>query len=114
MPFRSLSTLESWLQEFRQQGYPAAGKMKVLEQDGEEGANTGLVAVQLADGSIATYIQPEGGGSRQWVVTVEAVETAVTLDADSVRNLATELSVVSALCAFLQDKSKAFVGEDAL
>ena len=29
-------------------------------------------------------------------------------------SLATELSVLSALCVFLQDKSEAFVGEDAV
>ena len=45
MPFRSLSTLESWLDEFRSLGYPLEGSVKVMGQDGEDGANTGLVGV---------------------------------------------------------------------
>ena len=63
---------------------------------------------------MATYIQPDADGSLEWVVTMEPREDAVTLDAESVMGLAAELSVVSALCAFLQTKSEAFVGEDAV
>ena len=36
------------------------------------------------------------------------------LDAESLLNVAAELSVISALCTFLQSQSDAFVGEDAL
>jgi hypothetical protein len=100
------------LEEFRQQGHPGAEHIRVLPQDGYEGANTGLVAVQLADGAVASYIQPDSG-SLQWVVTMEPRDDAVTLDAESLMDVATELSVISALCSFLQDKSEAFVGEDA-
>lgn len=114
MPFRSWSTLESWLEEFRQQGHSGTATMKVVRQDGEEGANTGLIAVELAHGSIATYIQPETDVSPAWLVTLEARETATTLDAESIRSLAAELLVVSTLCAFLQGKSAAFSGDDAV
>ena len=114
MPFRSMNTLESWLEEFRQLGYPIAGTIRVIQQDGDEGANTGLVAVNLAHASTVTYIQPDPDGSPEWLVTMEPRESAVTLDSESVMGLATELSVVSALCAFLQAKSRAFVGQDAV
>jgi len=112
MPFRSMSTLESWLEEFRGQGHAVADHVKVVPQDGDDGANTGLVAVELAQGSIATYIQPSAEGSPEWVVTMEARDSAMTLDAVSISALAAELTMVSALCAFLQSRSAAFVGED--
>ena len=44
---------------------------------------------------------------------MEPRDEAVTMDAAAVLNLAAELSVVSALCAFLQAKSLAFVGVDS-
>jgi hypothetical protein len=112
MPFRSMSTLESWLDEFRGMGYPIAGSVKVIPQDGGEGADTGLVAVELVHASTVTYIQPDLDGSAEWVVTMEPRETAVTLSVDSLRGLSAELLVVSELCAFLQMKSHAFVGQD--
>ena len=114
MPFRSLSTLESWLEEFRALGYPSPGVLKVIQQDGLDGANTGLVAIELVHASTVTYIQPEVDGSLEWVVTMESREDDVTLDAPSLRALAQELTVVAELCAFLQTKSRAFVGQDAV
>jgi hypothetical protein len=114
MPFRSMATLESWLEEFQQLGYPVLGTMKVIQQDGDEGANTGLVAVELVHGAVASYIQPDSDGSPELVATMEARDDALTLDAESLLNVAAELSVISALCSFLQSKSDAFVGEDAL
>jgi hypothetical protein len=114
MPFRSLSTLESWLEEFAELGYPSAGTLKVIQQDGLDGANTGLVAIELVHASTVTYIQPEADGSLEWVVTMEPRDDAVTLDADSLRALAAELTVVAELCSFLQAKSRAFVGQDAI
>ena len=32
MPFRNLETLESWLDEFRELGYPLAGALKVIDR----------------------------------------------------------------------------------
>jgi hypothetical protein len=45
---------------------------------------------------------------------MEPRDDAVTLDADSLRALAAELTVVAELCSFLQAKSRAFVGQDAV
>lgn len=112
MPFRSQRTLDSWLAEFRDQGHPVAGSLKVMEQDGHEGANTGLVGVRLANASTVTYIQPERPYAVKWVVTLEARDEALVLDAGAVRALADELSVVAALCDFLEAKSSAFIGAD--
>ena len=113
MPFRSLRTLESWLDEFGQLGYRFGGEVKVIQQDGADGADTGLVSVRLVDAVTIITIQPEIREAARWVVTMEPRESTVTLDAPSVLNLAAELSVASALCAFLQAKSIAFVGVDS-
>ena len=112
MPFRSLSTLESWLDEFRSLGYPLDGSVKVMGQDGDDGANTGLVGVTLAHATAVTYIQPDSTNPARWLVTFEARDTAIDLDAQSVLRLAAELATVAALCAFLEEKSAAFVGQD--
>ena len=113
MPFRSLSTLQSWLDEFRGLGYPIAGYVKVIQQDGAEGANTGLVAFRFENAATLAYIQPDAAGSGEWLVTMEPREGPVTLNAASVRDLASELAMLSALCEFLQAKSKAFLGQDS-
>ncbi|NYE19025.1 hypothetical protein [Microbacterium immunditiarum] len=113
MPFRSRETLEGWLAEFNSLDYPVAGAFKVMQQDGEDGANTGLVGVELAHASTVMYVHPEAPYSERWVVTMEARAETISLDAAEVMRLAAELSVLSALCAFLQAKSSSFVGVDA-
>jgi hypothetical protein len=72
VPFRSRATLETWLDEFRQLGYPVPGALRVVEQDGGEGANSGLVVVELANTPTSVYIQPIVQGSSRWVVSFEA------------------------------------------
>lgn len=113
MPFRSLRTLELWLEEFRTTGQPVGDGVKVMTQDGDDGANTGLVGVRLVNASTSMYIQPAEPGAVSWIVTMEPRESPITLDADGVRALAEELAVVSELCRFLESKSAAFVGSDS-
>lgn len=113
MPFRSQRTLEAWLEEFQEQGHAFAGSAKVMSQDGEAGADTGLIGVRLANASTVTYLEPQAPYALKWVVTMEAREEPVILDADGVRELATELSVVAALCEFLEAKSADFVGSES-
>jgi hypothetical protein len=112
MPFRSLHTIEGWLDEFRQLGYPLSASMKVIQQDGEHGSNTGLVGVTLSNAGSTSYIQPDAIGSTRWMVTFEPRDSAITLDPAGVMQLSAELATVSALCAFLEAKSHEFVGED--
>ena len=113
MPFRSLTTLRAWVDEFAELGHVPPGTLKVIQQDGGDGANTGLVAVRFENASTLGYVQPERAGSITWMVTLEPRESALTIDAASVRDLADELTRLSALCDFLQEKSVAFIGEDA-
>ena len=110
MPFRSLSTLQSWLDEFEGLGYPVAGAAKVIPQDGADGADTGLVVFQLANAPTLAYLQPDVS-ALEWQVTMEARESASTMNPATVMNLAFELSVLSALGAFLQTKSRAFMNQ---
>ncbi|MFE5670210.1 hypothetical protein ACFQ58_01245 [Agromyces sp. NPDC056523] len=113
MPFRSLRTIQSWLDEFDQLGYHFGGDLRVIQQDGADGADTGLVSVRLVNAATVITIQPEVLGAPSWKVTMEPRDETVTMDAPAVLNLAAELAVVSALCAFLQAKSLAFVGVDS-
>jgi hypothetical protein len=112
MPFRSQDTLQAWLDEFVGLGYPIAGSVKVIPQDGDDGENTGLVAVSLVHAATVTYIQPEAKGSSRWVVTMEPRDGAVVLDPPGLLGLASELSIASVLCAFLQGKAQGFAGVD--
>lgn len=107
MSYRSQNTLQAWLEEFQALGYPIAGSLKVIPQDGDDGANTGLVAVHLLNASTVTYIQPEAVDSPRWVVTMEPRDTAVVLNAPQLLALSAELAIASTLCAFLQGKSQA-------
>ena len=104
MIFRSRDTLQAWLTEFQSLDYPSDRTLRVIEQDGADGANTGLVALQLA-GGLSAYVQPDGGDT--WVVTFEFGDESFELDAATVSRLSSELATVSALCGFLQAKAAA-------
>ena len=104
MTFRSRAQLVDWVSEFHTLGYPQDGTIRVIEQDGSDGAHTGLVAVQLSSG-LSAYVQPSATAEAEWIVTIEARESSTALDAASVSRLSAELGTISALCAFLQAKS---------
>ncbi len=103
MSFRSRETLAAWLDEFQALGYPVDRTVRVIEQDGAGGANTGLVAVELSSG-LSAYIQPDGVPGR-WAVTLESREAELELPAADVARLSAELATVSALCTFLEAKA---------
>ncbi len=110
MPFRSKQTLDAWIEEFRTFGYSLS--VKVIPQDGSLGLDTGLVGVTMMNAQTVTYIEPETPGGNRWRITFEARETELRLNAGGALALSTELAMVSALCAFLETKSNAFVGDD--
>jgi len=105
-PFRSKDSLAGWLKEFEKLGYPTDAHPRVIEQDGSQGANTGLVAARLT-GGLDIYIQPAVEGGANWVVTIDSREEATELSPADVARLSTELATVAALCTFLEQKSLA-------
>jgi hypothetical protein len=104
MPFSSREELDAWLAEFEQLGYPGAVSARVIEQDGSDGANTGLVAARLT-GGLSVYLQPDPLDGARWVLTIESREDAVELRPADVAQLSGEFATVAALCAFLEAKS---------
>lgn len=113
MPFHSQEMLEQWLGEFAQLGYSISERVKVIPQDGTDGLDTGLIALNLLDSMTLTYIQPEPLGSVHWGITFEAREDDLKLNAGRTLELAGELTMVSVLCTFLQTKSMAEVDAEA-
>jgi hypothetical protein len=112
MPFRNMETLESWLDEFRSQGYEVVGSVEVIPQDGDDGANTGLVTFTFVNASTPTFVQPVDDDPTRWVATMEPRDASVVLDAPGLLELSGELALLSALCAFLQAKSEAYTATD--
>jgi hypothetical protein len=112
MAFRNLATLESWLAEYRAQGKPGADAARVMVQDGEGGANTGLVFFRLGHAPTGVFIQPATQDATGWVATMEPREENLVLDAAGCLKLSAELAAVSELCAFLEAKSQAYQGID--
>lgn len=112
MPFHSQEMLELWLDEFADLGYSISQRVKVVPQDGTDGLDTGLIALNLLDSLTLTYIQPEPLGSVHWGITFEAREEDLKMGAGRTLELATELAMVSALCTFLQTKSQAAVSAE--
>jgi hypothetical protein len=112
MAFRSLATLESWLDEYRALGKPFADDARVVVQDGDGGANTGLVAVRLGHAPTGVFIQPATQDAAGWVATMEPRDESLVLDPEGLLKLSAELAAVSELCTFLQAKSHAHQGND--
>ena len=112
MAFRNRETLESWLAEYRARGKPMADAARVTVQDGDGGANTGLVVFQLGHAPTGVFIQPATPDATAWVATMEPREENLVLDASGVLQLSAELAAVSELCAFLEAKSLAYQGTD--
>ena len=105
MPFRSLSTIESWIDEFHSMHPGHVGRVRVIPQDGDDRADTGLVVFELPNAPTVTYLQPDPGDDGRWTVTLESREDVITLGADQVATLAAALRLVSDLCGFLEAKS---------
>ncbi len=112
MPFRSLNTLQSWLEEFQALGFPIAESAKVIPQDGEDGADTGLVVYQFKNAPTLAYLQPDMP-ALEWLVTMEAREAPSTMNPARVMDLSVELCLLSALGVFLQTKSREFMTHSA-
>lgn len=112
MAFRNLATLESWLAEYRESGRAGAQSARVMVQDGDGGADTGLVTFQLDHASTVVFLQPASLDDAGWVATMEPREEPVILDAPGLLALSAELAAVSELCAFLEQKSNDYTGTD--
>ena len=112
MAFRSLETLESWLAEYRALQKPLADAARVAVQDGDGGANTGLVLFKLGHAPTGVFIQPATDNASKWVATMEPREESLVLDSTGLLKLSDELAAVSELCAFLQAKSQGYQGDD--
>lgn len=104
MPFRSKSTLESWLEEFRSVRNDG-DLIRVIIQDGADGADTGLVIVPLANVSTAIVMEPVSAGDSHWIIRFEARSDAFDLTAQNLHGLSAELAVAAALCDFFERKS---------
>lgn len=112
MAFRNLETLESWLAEYRALGKPLGDHAHVMVQDGDGGADTGLVAFRLGHAPTGVFIEPATQDASGWVATMEPREENVVLDAVGLLALSAELAAVSELCAFLEAKSQEHQGAD--
>ncbi|GAB3401065.1 hypothetical protein GCM10027515_09310 [Schumannella luteola] len=109
MPFRTKPLLESWVEEFDGLGYGADERIRVIEQDGSEGADTGLITVSLNDASTVIYLQPVAPGDPRWVINFEGRDDTFALTPAETSRLSAELAMVSTLCAFLEAKSTAYI-----
>lgn len=109
MPYRNLATLTEWVAEFRSLGYQIDDSLRVIAQEGEDGSDTGLVALVLGGSTTSVYVQPTTVGSTRWCVTFEARDEAIEMSAAGVSGLSAELAVLAALCAFLEAKASALL-----
>ncbi|WP_345802862.1 hypothetical protein AAIB33_07200 [Microbacterium sp. AZCO] len=112
MPFRTITTLQLWVDEFAQRNHAVVSRIRVIPQDGSDGADTGLVGVRIPDSPTEIYIEPPTGGvGSEWSITFEPREEPVRLGARAVRKIAGEVAFLAELCDFLQTKSDAFLAE---
>ncbi|WP_405374328.1 MULTISPECIES: hypothetical protein [unclassified Microbacterium] len=104
MPFRSKATLEQWVSDFHDSR--GAGQLiKVIVQDGSDGADTGLVIVPLTHTTISVFMEPAEVGDAAWRVTIEPQPDTSVLNSHQLSSLAVELAVAAELCAYLEARS---------
>ncbi len=106
--YRTIETLQSWVEEFVAQQGVGAGAIRVIPQDGDDGADTGLVAMRLLNSPTEIYLEPPHGSVDEWTITFEPREEPVTLGSSAVSAMATEIARLAALCAYLQQRSDAY------
>ncbi|SDG62739.1 hypothetical protein [Microbacterium sp. 77mftsu3.1] len=104
MPFRSKETLETWVSEFHD-ARGAGDRIKVIVQDGSDGADTGLVIVPLEHATISISMEPVEIGEASWRVTFEPQPDTTILNSHQLHGMAAELAVAAELCAYLEARS---------
>lgn len=110
MPYRTITTLQTWIDDFRALGYDDAGTLRVIPQDSEGDSDTGLIAAKLRSVSTTFYVSPSTEPEcTDWTVTFEPRETAAPLGSARVLALSGELAMLAALCTFLQARAEAFL-----
>lgn len=110
--FHSIDTLQSWAQEF-ERSYSVAGVIRVIPQDGEDGSDTGLLAMRLVNSTTEIYLEPPIAPGTEWTVVFEPREPPTQLNAAQVRLLAADMIALADLCVFLQDKADPSSGDAA-
>lgn len=108
MPYRSMKVLQAWVDEFLELGLAGESTIRVLPQDGDEGADTGLVGVRLHHAPTEIYLQPPDADVSAWTVTFEPREDLVRLATPELEHLAVGMTTLASLCRFLQEKSDAY------
>lgn len=113
MPFRNKQTLEAWLENFAAMGYSLPENVRVVQQDGEGGANTGLVVLTLEEPPTVIAVQPREPYAADWVVSIEPREAEVALSGPATMKFSQALAALSLLCAFLETKSRGYMQHDS-
>jgi hypothetical protein len=83
-----------------------------MQQDGEGGANTGLVALTLVDPPTVISLQPREPYALDWIVVIERRDEAVAMSGPVTLEYSHTLTTLSVLCAFLQTKSEGYLHHD--
>ena len=108
MTYRTIGTLRAWVAEFEEHHSLGASAIRVIPQDGEAEADTGLVAVRLLNSPTEIYIEPPARAREEWMITFEPRTEYVRLRSADVELMATGVSTLAQLCSFLQLKSDRF------
>lgn len=104
MPYRDRATVSAWIDDFTQTTMYET-TVTVLEQDGASSADSGLVVVELRTAGTVTYIHPVVRERPTWIVTFEARDYDVDLDAGGVAKLLADVQTVYDLCNYLQQRT---------
>lgn len=104
MPHRDRATVARWVKEYHDERSGLEFPFSVLEQDAET-TDTALVVVELRTATTVTYIQPVTTDKPRWMVTFEARDHDLDLDASQVSKLSHDLGILASLCGFLQKKT---------
>lgn len=105
MPYRDRARVLSWIDDFNRNDRQRDTTITVLEQDGEPGADSGMIVVELRLAGTITLIHPVAEPKPTWLVTFEAREYDVDMDIEGVAQLLADVQTVHDLCVYLQQRT---------
>lgn len=106
MPHRDRLQIERWLEDFIETRPDLARRLSVVDRDFAPAPDSAVVIFQLQDAPTLTYLHPVANdGVVVWEAVLERRDTPVSLNFGGLRQLASDVNDIAAVCDYLQERT---------